>query len=444
MTTCSTNRKAFLARRYAAASYGAALLIACSAAREHSAADTGDPAFEPSELGRAPDEAEVADDELIAINQGRIDQLVESANALALTATAGEGSLEQVADAADAEVEFRERRAARFSDEEKSRAIELAEAAGIAAERVDFFGQLVFVDGDAQLELSEPAARIEGGALNADIARAARPRENELAAHVLREDMIDKGKVLGQAVTTGTPPLAPVVYAQQSGGVWLFNRPDLEQNVLLIPDAAPAFVFNDFVTAVAVVANASNGDCLGADFMVVMRQATYDGLPADGRATLRTKSVVYAPAACPAGYSACAQFPLVQLVTLTPGGVPRERFVTGRRIGIDSSQITKSTSSSRATFVHELLHTLGIAHPKPESFGSGQDVTKLVVPGTLSGSCVVAPCAAGTNYPSIMHQALDLGRTNSLQPDDIDVIATLYASAGGCSYRATPRVVTAQ
>lgn len=437
--TCSTNRKAFLAR-----SYGAALLMACSAADQPSDADMPDVSDEPAEMGRPPVDAEFADDELLVINQERIDRLVESAHAQTVAAPGDGGRGLEVAAVADAEGDFRARRAARFSDEERSHAIELVEAVGIAAERVSFFGQLVFVDGDAQLELSERAGSTESGALGAEIARAVLPRELELASQLLRLGVIEKGKVLGQIVTTGTPPLAPVVYAQQSGGSWLFNRPDLEQNVLLIPDSAPAFVFNDFVTAVAVVASASSGDCIGADFMVVMRQATYDALPAQGKATLRTKSVVYAPAACPAGYSACAQFPLVQMVTLTPGGVPRERFVTGRRIGIDSLQITKSTSSSRATFVHELLHTLGIAHPKAESFGSGDHVTKLVVPGTLSGSCVVAPCAAGTNYPSIMHQALDLGRTNSLQPDDVDVIATLYASAGGCSYRATPRVVTAQ
>jgi hypothetical protein len=94
--------------------------------------------------------------------------------------------------------------------------------------------------------------------------------------------------------------------------------------------------------------------------------------------------------------------------------------------------------------VHELLHTLGLSHPKAEALGSGQNVTKLVVPGTLAGSCAAAPCAPGTNYPSIMHQAVDLGRTNSLQPDDLDVIATLYTSTGGCSYRNAARPVVAQ
>jgi hypothetical protein len=427
--TCSETRKARLAQ-----SYAAALLMACSAASEQSGEDGLDTSDTRAEVP-APSEREIALDDLMAMNQELVDRLVEDDSARAeIGSEALGGQLdESTAEHLDAELsgvdEFRARRAVRLSADEESRAIDLAEGLGISAERVSFLGQLVFVDGDTQLELT-PAA--QPGAL--DQGR--------------RAGAVDKGKVLSQVVVTGTPPLAPVVYAQLSGGIWLFNRPDLERNVLLIPDAAPAFVIEDFVTAVAAIADASSADCLEPGFMIVMRQATYEGMSHSSRSTLRTKSVAYEPGACPAAHSACAQFPLHQMIWIVPaaGGDPvlRQRFVTGRRIGIDSSKITGSTSASRATFVHELLHTLGIAHPKAESLGLGQNVSKLVVPGTLAGSCVAGPCAAGTNYPSIMHQATDLGRTNSLQPDDIDVIATLYTSAGGCAYRTSPRMIVPQ
>jgi hypothetical protein len=412
--------------------------MACSAASEQPDGEELDTSA-PQADGLAPSERELAADDLMAMNQQRVDQLLEDDSARRELASELAGDQQDESSAQpgqpeliEADDEFRAGRAGRLSADEESRALEQAQALGISADRVSFLGQLVFVDGDTQLDLA-PAAQssaFEPGRLGAGV--------------------VGKGKVLGQVVNTGMPPLAPVVYAQTSGGVWLFNRPDLEHNVLLIPDAAPAFVFEDFVTAVAAIANTSSADCLEPHFMIVMRQAAYDAMSHSSRAVLRTKVVAYEPGACPAAHAACAQFPLRQMAWIKPaaGGdlVLRERFVAGRRIGIDSSQITASTSMSRATFVHELLHTLGIAHPKAESLGlrPGQDVSKLVVPGTLAGSCVAGACAPATNYPSIMHQATDLGRTNSLQPDDIDVIATLYTSAGGCAYRASARMIVPQ
>jgi hypothetical protein len=421
------------------------LLVACGAPDEDAGAELG------AKEEAAPErEVELDAGDLMAVNQARIDQLV--ADALERSADGAPPESSSHADTAAAkqgkDADFRERRGTRLSAEEQARARDIAEALGIGAERVSFLGQLVFVDGDTQLELDLPAAPRGSEAREAPAVEAVRARESEQPERFEQHGAIDKGKVLSQVVMTGTPPLAPVIYARVAAGLWLFQRPDLEQNVLLIPDTAPAFVFEDFVTAVATVANASSADCLESGFMTVMRQSTYDAMPEEGKLLLRTKSVVYEPAPCPAGHSACAQFPLRQMVWLEPAGagelVQRERFVTGRRIGIDSSRITKSTSMSRGIFVHELLHSLGIAHPKLESLGSGHDIAKLVVPGTLGGSCVAPPCAAGTNYPSIMHQAMDLGRTNSLQPDDVDVIATLYTSAGGCGYRSAARVIVPQ
>src|SRR5688572_24651982 len=305
---------------------------------------------------------------------------------------------------------------------------------------VERFGQAQ--DNRASVEAQQET---EAGALarGSDTGRVLADGDAELVLQVAapRGDR-HKGKVLAETVI-GREPIAPVAYAWASGDTLSFQRPDLEANVILIPDAAPAFVFEDFVIAVASIANATPSDCLEQTFMTVMRQAVYDGLAHHGRSALRTKTVVYGAAACSGGYAACAQYPLVDAVLISSpedGAEERieERFVTGRRIAVDSEQIASSSTLSRAVFMHELMHTLGVAHPKRESLTPGVAVGKLVVPGTLAGSCVSRRCAEGDSYPSLMHQSLDAGRAHSLQPDDIDVLGTLYSSALGCDYSRLP------
>lgn len=328
--------------------------------------------------------------QLLAENQKRVDQIIEQAH-----------------------------RASSSADAPAALGTGFASAGSLDGS-VELGARVLLSDGDAELWIREPRA--------------------EVAAP------LGKAKVLGEALALEGYG-EPAVYARVTREGWLFQRPDLELNVIVISDAAPAFVFDDFVTAAATIAGASRRDCLDAGFMTVMRRSTYDGLPAAGRAVLRAKTVVYAPGACQRGYAACAQFPVQDSVVVAraDGTTQLERrFVSGPRIGVDSDQIQASSSASRATFVHELMHSLGVAHPKQELASSGRNALKHVVPGTLAGSCASAPCEPGTNYPSIMHQSVDEGRTEWLASDDIDVLATLYASEDGCTYSSSPRLVEAR
>lgn len=404
--------------RWAAAPGGLALLIACSAApyREPSdeeALDVGDPSL--------------ALPELLLANEARVDALVDRAR----EAAAWGAALDVEARAAcgphtpaEIDAEFRSRRRAALSPEEKAGVERWARAAGLDAAQIELDGQLLLVEGDAQLALRT------GSLPSAELVPA------------------NKAKVLAQVVSEHAS-IAPVMYARVAGNEWLFQLPDLEQNVMLVADDVPDFVFEGLVVAVAMVAFATSEDCLDPGFMTVMRQATYEAMPEGGRATLRTKAVVYEPDACPGDFAACAQYPTLQSVVLAPPQSGRwpalePRFVTGRRIGIDSDEVRSSSESCRATLAHELMHTLGIAHPKVELLGNDRVASKWVVPGTVAGSCAAAPCAPGTHYPSIMHQSGDFGRSMSLAPDDIDALATLYARSSGCGYSSRPRLVEAR
>jgi hypothetical protein len=309
--------------------------------------------------------------------------------------------------------------------------------AGVPISEDQFVGQLLRLD-DGYLELDPILEQLEASGVLA-------PRADGLDA--ADSGNVEKGQVLAQTFTG----FAPDPYAEQEGNQFLFNRPELAPSTgfahwLVIPDNAPAFLDADFTQAINDIANAAADDCLEPRFLEVHRQSDVADLDPLVAPLTRLHRVVFdtVNVACP-GFPAtfqggCSNFPQVRNVTLqiavpvpgAPGAASQRRYIYGDRLGI-----TNGVGAGNVDLLtHELLHSLGVAHPREEVFpGSLVVAAKFNVPGTVNQF---------GGFQSIMHSPILVDRFNNpildafgrtqlnpdysrvLSPDDIDVIRTLY------------------
>jgi hypothetical protein len=115
------------------------------------------------------------------------------------------------------------------------------------------------------------------------------------------------------------------------------------------------------------------------------------------------------------------------------GGVGQTRMLTGGYLAIDSNQLAADTPANAAdalsTVTHELMHTLGVAHPQEDAFDPvfGTTAVKIDIPGTNGNE---------SGFQSIMALRGTPDRSQGLSPDDQQVIRTLYQplSGIGCGY----------
>jgi hypothetical protein len=209
-------------------------------------------------------------------------------------------------------------------------------------------------------------------------------------------------------------------------------RPDTQrQHSVIIQDDAPQFFFDAFNAVAQEYMAVQNNDCIATNTWVVMRQSTFNQLPASSKAQTYEITINYVPittpgwpcGAVPNGPKACARFPAAQNVTVFTNGafVNVTRLALGPSMHFDSGNFSSADIPKlKRTIRHELGHNLGLAHQVPSN---------ILVPGTQTcGQCF-------SEFDSVMRST---GR-DTFTSDDILTLKTLYMDSpnranDGCSY----------
>lgn len=111
-------------------------------------------------------------------------------------------------------------------------------------------------------------------------------------------------------------------------------------------------------------------------------------------------------------------YPSRRFVQVHPN-LGQNRMTYGARIGLVYTEVIGTDSRSIRSAIHEVLHTMGVDHP-----GAG-----LHVPGTGSAS------AATIMGPGCSQASGDrCAAAETLQPDDIKIIDTLFSAQSGGTY----------
>jgi hypothetical protein len=270
-------------------------------------------------------------------------------------------------------------------------------AAGFREADLQFHGRMIELGGDAYLDADD----------------------------LLRErETVEKGQLLSQVETNGG---APHLYARQVDAHTEFWRPDVSFGYrLIVEDNVPQFVMTALQAAATAIANVGSGDCLNGGTFTPIRRTAFNAIDPLVKPTLYQVPVVYSSTACSPSTSAiaCALLPRFERHVIQPlQGQTEDRMRFGTRLGIVSTKVTSDTADHRGALIHELLHLMGVVHPQAEQTEDtgliSATVQKIVVHGTQSG----------TNYPSVMHStASNPNWQNTLQPDDIKVLLTLYSN----------------
>jgi hypothetical protein len=255
----------------------------------------------------------------------------------------------------------------------------------------------------------------------------------EHAAGLAADQVVDKAQICttargGCVSNTGTP--FAFVDADGSADTLPFRRPDvLNTTFMVVPDAVPTFVFNALLVETSRIESLNApGDCLGDSSFFVIRQAGFNALAQATRDASYSVAVSYAPGECD-GAIACAGLPGVK--TIRVNGVNQSRVALGKTtFSMNSSRLTVDDVLFRSTILHELGHMMGRSHP--ENDGSAG-----LIPGTSTQLLVTSVmCAPDASCAS-----------DSLSPDDILAIATLYSNSAtraddDCAYSDAFRIFT--
>lgn len=332
-------------------------------------------------------------------------------------------SLPVVLSPEEEEAEFQRRAGTSLSDGERLKIERVLELSDESPDDVTFVGRMLLrkdVYQDAEELLSLPDA-------------------------LLDEASVEKGRVISRifTTTTATPgptpqlQVLPELYARTQNGNFQFFRPYVS-HIIAFTVPTNDFLLSLFQLVVGNI-NAAATDCLTANGNTgTLRGATvanFNALSATERARISRVNVIRGPlsTACPGagGTIAGCSLGVRHQSILHLDGVTRSTMVAGPRIGLLDTAVTGLNAQSRRIATHEVLHTLGFAHPSQSTAdgnGDGQP-DAIVVPGTSSSATVISVlqdgCGGGINCVS-----------NDMSADDIAVLDRLYSPqpGGSCAY----------
>lgn len=335
------------------------------------------------------------------------------------------------------EAEFQRKARTSLSDAERLRVEHLLNLRGISPGDAAIVGRLVFQDHvytDAEDLLSLPDAL---------------------------DSAVSKGRVISGifSSTTGTPAPTPQqavasqLFARMSGANFQFFRPYVQHTIAyIVPE-------NNFLltlmTTVTTNVNNTATDCLASGALGTLRAATManylalDG-PARARLTRIAVTIGDLETACPgagsliggANIKGCSLAPRFMGI-LHPDGSFGNTMAAGGRIGLVNDAVTGQDALSRRIATHELLHTLGLAHPnQPLTDGPDPDSNPdaLQIPGTSTNANVLSimqnSCPPNTNCSVANPPVCCNNAATNLATDDTDMIDTLYSPqpGGNCNY----------
>lgn len=215
-------------------------------------------------------------------------------------------------------------------------------------------------------------ASLVAGAACGEPPRQGNGREERGAAPV-----VEKAELLTLTDASGFPgedgaPNRPDQYARDEYGELFVLRPDTERTYyIVLPDAAPAWIFDAFVAATDDLESASPDDCLSHSVFVPTRESGYRELTPAALLGSSAIDVEYSEGACDGLAAGCANAPRFEDFSPSASGSER-RLRFGTFIGLESTydgtdsddapELTSSTA--RAIVLHELSHTLGFSHPR--------------------------------------------------------------------------------
>lgn len=354
--------------------------------------------------------------------------LVEAAPASETTYR--EGELDQP-EVEDAEAEFQRLAGSSLADAERLDLEHLFDQAGIQPGDVKLVGRLV---------------------LEEDVYTVA----DDVLALSDQLGVVEKGRVLGETfpTTVGTPggleSAASTIYARVSGGNFQFFRPYVTGNILYVVPTNN-FLLTLMTTIVRSV-NDTATDCLTNGASGTLRagtEANYAALSTTAKQQATKVTITHGPLAtvcpgAPASVAGCALAPR-KINILHLDGVTRSTMTAGGRIGLvnTSTAVSGTDGRSRRIATHELLHTLGIAHPFQslgDPNGDGQP-DGIQVPGTSTSTTVLSVmqngCIPATTNCNVANPptCCNIAATN-LSTEDTDMIDTLYSpqAGGSCAY----------
>jgi hypothetical protein len=205
-------------------------------------------------------------------------------------------------------------------------------------------------------------------------------------------------------------------------------------NVWVLPNNSPSFLKPLFQNALNAISAAANNCIAGDQSGAVLTQQEWAQI-GSGQPFVNHTDVAYGPIStvCPGlpNSNACSYFPGMH-TTSTPF-----HLAFGRYIGLGAAFVTGTDAVSQYFVTHEILHTMGVAHP----FDDGG--AKLRVPGTSAlASDQLVSIMQNFCYPCYNHEVLDLASpdcnrdlacnlTFTPSADDRATLATLYASQPG-------------
>lgn len=331
------------------------------------------------------------------------------------------------------EAEFQRMAHTPLSDEERLKVERVLDATGVAPDEVAFVGELV-------------------------LQRDVYTHSDELLA--LADAVVEKGRIISRIFTstTGTPgpagsqlQVSPELYARMNNGTFQFYRPYVQHfTAFIVP--TDNFLLSLFQLITGNVNSAAN-DCLTANgtsgTLRAGTVANFNALSATEQARIPRVTVTHGSleTVCP---GATALDPDIKGCSLAMrhrsllhlDGVTRSTMTIGPRIGLVNTAVTGLGGLSRRVATHELLHTLGVAHPSQSTADGNSDgqPDAIVVPGTSSAANTISvmqnECSAGTNCSVANPPVCCNTQSNDMTIDDIDVIDTLYSpqAGGNCTY----------
>lgn len=324
-----------------------------------------------------------------------------------------------------------------LSEEERDVLDNYFETTGASSEGLEFFGRLVALQGDGYLFADDilPAAYWLGASVDESLEKGKVPTQLSLAG---------SGFPNCPPAVCGTSAPVQFAFGTLPPQNLAFRRPDTTRTYyLVVEDAAPSFFTNGaggglVGQAATAIENALSNDCLSGSLFTVLRNSAYQALPLSTRqANYRTR-IIHGEfsSVCGGGAVGCANFPRMASVTLDGVTVSRLRF--GDRVGLvtvslnppgePTTALIATNEYSVGILTHELLHTMGFAHPDVP----GGAIEPRVVPGT----------ASGTTHLSIMYGATVQNPNYRATPqlDDRTMMTKLYS--GSCGYSSSFRTVT--